>query len=145
MPDLDLCKSIIILLKNSFMSPDWLIALGFNETSTLVCHFVSSPREREKRDNTGNEREGQGRKRKMNESEEIEEIKTFLLYPYRLQGQQALPNCKPISVGHPGNARYTTPLPHPTTLKKWNYVHIFINTTQLIQSIFVDFDTIKYV
>ena len=37
------------------------------------------------------------------------------LYPYLLQGQQALPNCKPISVGHLGDARYTTPLPHPTT------------------------------
>ena len=28
---------------------------------------------------------GQGRKRKMNESEETEEIKTFPLYPYLLQ------------------------------------------------------------
>ena len=27
-----------------------LIKLGFNDTSVLVCHFVSSPREREKRD-----------------------------------------------------------------------------------------------
>ena len=27
-----------------------LIELGFNDTSTLVGHFVSSPREREKRD-----------------------------------------------------------------------------------------------
>ena len=26
------------------------IVLGFNDTSTLVGHFVSSPREREKRD-----------------------------------------------------------------------------------------------
>ena len=43
--------------------------LGFNDTSTLVGHFVSSPREREKRDRRGDEREGQGRKRKMNESE----------------------------------------------------------------------------
>ena len=33
--------------------------------------------------------------RKMNESEGTEEIKTFPLYPYLLQGQQALPNCKP--------------------------------------------------
>ena len=51
----------------------------------------------------------------MNESEEREEIKPFSLYPYLLQGQQALPNCKPISVGCPGDTRYTTPLPHPTT------------------------------
>ena len=27
-----------------------LFVLGFNDTSTLVGHFVSSPREREKRD-----------------------------------------------------------------------------------------------
>ena len=39
----------------------------------------------------------------MNESEEAEEIKTFPLYPYLLQEQQALPNCKPISVGRPGD------------------------------------------
>ena len=45
----------------------------------------------------------------MNESEDTEEIKTFFLYPYLLQGQQALPNCKPISVGRPGDARYMTP------------------------------------
>ena len=32
------------------VSIDWLIVLGFNDTSTLVGHFVSSPREREKRD-----------------------------------------------------------------------------------------------
>ena len=44
--------------------------LGFNDTSTLVGHFLSSPREREKRDSRVDEREGQGRKRKMNESEE---------------------------------------------------------------------------
>ena len=54
--------------------------LGFNNTSTLVGHFVLSPREREKRDrrdSRGDEREGQGRMREMNESEETEEIKTF--------------------------------------------------------------------
>ena len=42
-----------------------LIVLGFNDTSTLVDHFVSSPREREKsdrRDSRRDEREGQGRK-----------------------------------------------------------------------------------
>ena len=63
-----------------------LTVLGFNDTSTLVGHFVSSPREREKRDRRGDEREGQGRKRKMNESQETEEIKTFPFYPYLLQG-----------------------------------------------------------
>ena len=63
--------------------------LGFNNTSTLVGHFVSSPREREKRDrrdSRGDERVGQGRMRNRNESEETEEIKTFPLYPYLLQG-----------------------------------------------------------
>ena len=54
--------------------------LGFNYESNLVGHFVSSPREREKRDRRDSsraEREGQGRKRKRNKKEEIEEIKTF--------------------------------------------------------------------
>ena len=44
------------------------IVLGFNDTSTLESHFVSSPREREKRDrreSRGDEREGQGRKREQ--------------------------------------------------------------------------------
>ena len=42
---------------------------------------VSSPRERKKRnwrDSRGDEREEPGGKRKMNESEETEELKTFL-------------------------------------------------------------------
>ena len=54
-----------------------IIVLGFNNTSTLVSHFVSSPREWEKRDRRdcrGDERGGQGRKRNRNESEETEEI-----------------------------------------------------------------------
>ena len=54
--------------------------LGFNDASTLVYHFVSSPREREKRDRRdgrGDERDGQGRERKMNESEETEETIFF--------------------------------------------------------------------
>ena len=38
--------------------------------------------------------------REMKKSKGTEEITTFPLYPYLLQGQQALPNCKPISVGH---------------------------------------------
>ena len=66
-----------------------LIVLGFNDTSTLEGHFVSSPREREKRDrreSRGDEREGQGSNWNRKESEETEEIKTFPLYPYPLQG-----------------------------------------------------------
>ena len=53
--------------------------------------------------------------RKMNESDGTEEIKTFPLYPYLLQGQRVISNFKPISVGRPGDVRYMTPLPHPTT------------------------------
>ena len=71
------------------LSGDWLIEFGFINTSTLVGHFVSSPREREKRDSIdsrGDDREGQGSKKNRNESEEAEEIKTFPLYPYLLQG-----------------------------------------------------------
>ena len=65
-----------------------LIVLGFNDTPTLVGHFVSSPREREKRDrrdSRGDLREGQGRKNR-NRSKEIEEIKTFPLDPNLTQG-----------------------------------------------------------
>ena len=43
-------------------------------------HFVSSPREREKKernDKGGDERKGQGRKRERNESLETKAIKTF--------------------------------------------------------------------
>ena len=39
----------------------WLIVLGYNDTSTLVGHFLSSPRERDmrdRRDSGGDEREG---------------------------------------------------------------------------------------
>ena len=44
-----------------------------------MCHFVSSPREREKGDNRDSRdaSKRQGRKWKMNESEETEEIKHF--------------------------------------------------------------------
>ena len=88
-------KNISLISSRSFIeggrkpeNPDWLIVLGFNDTSTLEGHFVSSPREREKRDRreSRDEREGQGSKRNRNESEETEEIKTFPLYPYPLQG-----------------------------------------------------------
>ena len=67
--------------------------LGFNYTSTLVGHFVSSPREREKRDRRDSrrdEREGHGRKRNRNESEKNRRNKNIpplpLLDPYLLQG-----------------------------------------------------------
>ena len=63
--------------------------LGFNDRSTLVNHFVSSPREREKRDRRDSrrdEKEGHGRERNRNESEETEEINTCPHYLYLLQG-----------------------------------------------------------
>ena len=57
----------------------FFIVLGFNDISTLVGHFVSSLREREKRDRRRIVQEMKGRdrgERKMNESEETDEIKT---------------------------------------------------------------------
>ena len=57
--------------------------------STLVGHSVLSSREREKRgrgDSGGDVKERDRGERKLNESEETEEIKTFPLYPYLLQG-----------------------------------------------------------
>ena len=54
----------------------WLIVFGFTDTSTLVGHFVLSPREREKRntrDSRGDGREGQDRKREMKEVKEQKE------------------------------------------------------------------------
>ena len=57
-----------------------VLVLGLNDTSTLVGHFVSSPRKwekRDRRDRRGGEREGLGRERNRNEKEETEEIKTF--------------------------------------------------------------------
>ena len=51
-----LCPFNIIYLYHFFF---FLIVLGFNDTSTLEGHFVSSPREREKRDR----RESRGEKR----------------------------------------------------------------------------------
>ena len=46
----------------------FLIVLGFNDTSTLEGHFVSSPREREKRDR----RESRGDERGTGKKEEQE-------------------------------------------------------------------------
>ena len=55
----------------------FLIVLGFNDMSTLEGHFVSSPRERVKRnrrESRGDEREGQGRKRNRNERRQRREV-----------------------------------------------------------------------
>ena len=102
-------KSIVLL--------DWLCS-GFTDMYPLVAHFVLSPREWEKwdkRDSKEYEREGQGRKRNR-KSKWRNRSKNTPLHPYLLQGQQAFPNCEPISVGCPGDVRYTKPLHHPTTL-----------------------------
>ena len=105
--------------------------LGFNNMSTLVGHFVSSPRKREKRvrrDSRGDEREGQEKKRKRNKSEVTEEIKTFPLYPYLLQGKQALLNCKSISVGRSGDARYRNTfasLNQSLPRRRWFWCYLF--------------------
>ena len=58
--------------------------LGIANTSTIVGHFVSSSRIREKRDrkdSRGHEREGQGRKRNRNENEETE-VQLILAYSW---------------------------------------------------------------
>ena len=83
--------------------------------STLVGHFVSSPREREKRarrDSRGELEEivEEMKERDRGERGKLMKVKTQMkltipLHPYLLKGQQALPNGKPISVGRPGDAR----------------------------------------
>ena len=55
-----LCIVFIVKIYNWFVQQFWLIVLGFNDMSTLVDHFVSSPRERKKRnwkDSRGDERD----------------------------------------------------------------------------------------
>ena len=59
--------------------------VGFNDTSTLGGHFMSSPREREKR-NRRESRRDERKKQERKRNEETKEIKTFPLCPYLLQG-----------------------------------------------------------
>ena len=71
---------------------DSLTVLGFNDTSTLVGHFVSSPREREeryRRDSRRDEREGQGRKRTRMKRKK-EEITPLPLPATRIAGLEQL-------------------------------------------------------
>ena len=66
-------------------------------------HFVSSPREREKRDRRDSrrdEREEQGRKRNRDENEETEEIKTFPPQPL-LQGSRPCPTVSQYQLDAP--------------------------------------------
>ena len=51
------CKLSTICMKCQNLFSENLIVLGFNDTSTLVGHFVSSPRDREKRDRRDSRRD----------------------------------------------------------------------------------------
>ena len=65
-----------------------LIVLGFTTRQPLwviLCRLPEKGR-RVTEEIVEEMREEQGRKRNRNESEETEEIKTFPLYPYLLQG-----------------------------------------------------------
>ena len=67
--------------------------MGFNDTSTLLGHFVLSPIAREKsesRGSRGDEREEQERQRNRNETEETEEIKNNPPWPYPTVSQYQL-------------------------------------------------------
>ena len=76
----------------------------------ILCRLPEKGR-REIKEIVEEMKEGDRGERKMNHREETEEIKTSPP-PLPLQGQQGqqdLPNCKSISVGRPGDVRYTTP------------------------------------
>ena len=67
--------------------------MRFNDTSTLLGHFVLSPIAREKserRDSRGDEREEQGRQKNSNETEETEEIKNIPPWPCQTVSQYQL-------------------------------------------------------
>ena len=81
-----------------------LIMLVFNDMSTLVGHFVSSPRVREKRDrrdSTRHEREEQRRKRNRNEREETEEIRTLPLYLFLPREYRSCPTVSQYQLDAP--------------------------------------------
>ena len=61
-----------------------------------------------------------------------------LLFPYLLQVEQALPNCKPISVGRLGDVRYTTPSPHPTTPCSIIKHQLILHHTQYVMFVCVE-------
>ena len=66
----------------------------FNDTSTLwVILCCLSEEGREEIVEEMKERDMKERGKELKWSEETEEIKTFPLDPYLLQGQQSLPNC----------------------------------------------------
>ena len=67
--------------------------------SNLVGHFVSSPREREKRDRRGDEIEGQGRKMKMKKYNVYKNISPMTLPAARIA------DLVQLLVGRPGDIR----------------------------------------
>ena len=101
------------------MGPDqpaytvWTLSESLRPLWVILCRLPEKGRK--ETEEIADDREGQGRKRDRSESEETEEIKTSPPYPYLQQGQQALPICKPISFGRPGDIRYMIPSHHPTT------------------------------
>ena len=72
----------------SVSQKDWLCwgLTTHQPLRVILCRLPEKGRKEIRRESRGDEREGQGRKRNRNESEETEEIKTFPLYPYPLQG-----------------------------------------------------------
>ena len=100
-------------------------------------HFVSFPREREKREEIVEEIKERDRgERNMNESEETKEIKTFPSTLTCYKDNRPFPTVKPISVGRPGDVRYTTPLPHPTTPFLWLKIGRSFGERKLIPFLF---------
>ena len=99
---------------------DLLIVLRFNDTSTLVGQFVSSPREREKKSKEIIEemKERDREERNRNESEETEEI-NYIPLPLPATRIAGLAHCTPISVGQPGNIkrRHLAPPDHPRIVR----------------------------
>ena len=85
-------KNKLILFQGSNCIKFVFVVLGFNDTSTFVGHFVSTPRERgrwegggQRWDSREDEREGQGRKIDMKASEETVEIQCNNIPPPPLQ------------------------------------------------------------
>ena len=119
---LDFCLSIkryipVLADKIIFLIFLLLTELGFNDNQPLwviLCRLPEKGRREIEKIVEGRKERDRG-ERKLNESEGKEEIKTFPLYSYPLQGHQVLPNCKPIRVICPGDVRYMIPLPHPNT------------------------------
>ena len=80
------CSNYFFLKSENLI--DWL-CWGLTTRQPLrviLCRLPEKGRKEIRSESRGDEREGQGRKRNRNESEETEEIKTFPLYPYPLQG-----------------------------------------------------------